>query len=349
MIVKNEEECLMRCLSGVFGIADEIIIVDTGSSDKTLEIAKKYTDKIFSFEWIDDFSAARNFSFSKASCDYCLWLDADDVIPPKSRQKFVELKKNLSPDTDIVMLPYLTAFDENGNPTFSYYRERIIKNTPVYKWGGRVHEAIVPVGNVIYADAEIIHKKEKLPDAERNLRIYEKMLAEHNTFTPRDKFYYGRELFFHKRYDEAGSVFTDVLSDKNAWAENKIDAHRLLAKCYLEKNDIPSALSALFGSLTFSDPRAEICCLAGKIMAECGNYREAVFWYELALADRSAKESGAFVNPDCRGFIPAIELCVCYDRLGNRKKAIEYNELALSFKPYSKEALSNKKYFEMEV
>ena len=67
MIVKNEEKVLARCLDSLEGLMDEIIIVDTGSTDRTKEIAAGYTDKIYDFEWVDDFSAARNFSFSKAT------------------------------------------------------------------------------------------------------------------------------------------------------------------------------------------------------------------------------------------------------------------------------------------
>ena len=81
MIVKNECEVLDRVLGSVISFADEIIVIDTGSTDNTAEIAKKYTDKVFSFEWKDDFSAARNFSFSKGTSDYLMWLDADDVVP----------------------------------------------------------------------------------------------------------------------------------------------------------------------------------------------------------------------------------------------------------------------------
>ncbi|MDE5995713.1 MAG: glycosyltransferase family 2 protein, partial [Eubacterium sp.] len=80
MIVKNEEKVLARCLESIKNAVDEIIIADTGSTDNTKEIAKKYTDKIYDFEWVDDFSKARNFSFSKASKDYIMWLDADDII-----------------------------------------------------------------------------------------------------------------------------------------------------------------------------------------------------------------------------------------------------------------------------
>ena len=70
MIVKNEEKVLARCLDSIAGLMDEIIIVDTGSTDKTKEIAGKYTDNIYDFEWIDDFAAARNFAFSKATKEY---------------------------------------------------------------------------------------------------------------------------------------------------------------------------------------------------------------------------------------------------------------------------------------
>ena len=73
MIVKDEEFTLGRCLDTVKDLVDEIIIVDTGSVDKTKEIARTYTDKIYDFTWIDDFAAARNFSFEKASMDYLLW------------------------------------------------------------------------------------------------------------------------------------------------------------------------------------------------------------------------------------------------------------------------------------
>ena len=74
MIVKNEEEVLARCLESVQEIVDEIIVVDTGSTDNTREIAGRYTQQVYDFAWKDDFAAARNFSFSKAHGDYCLWM-----------------------------------------------------------------------------------------------------------------------------------------------------------------------------------------------------------------------------------------------------------------------------------
>ncbi|MEG0091522.1 MAG: glycosyltransferase, partial [Oscillospiraceae bacterium] len=79
MIVRNEQAVLARCLDCVKHFADELIIVDTGSSDKTKEIAGQYTDYVYDFLWVDDFSAARNYSYSFATGDYIMWVDADDV------------------------------------------------------------------------------------------------------------------------------------------------------------------------------------------------------------------------------------------------------------------------------
>ena len=97
MIVKNEEDVLARCLESAKPVADEIIIVDTGSTDRTREIAREFTDNVCEFPWIDDFAAARNFSFSKATMEYCMWLDADDILLPADRDAFLTLKETLPP------------------------------------------------------------------------------------------------------------------------------------------------------------------------------------------------------------------------------------------------------------
>ena len=102
MIAKNEESVLKRCLDSYSGLFDEIIIVDTGSTDNTKNIAAGYTDKIYDFEWTGDFSEARNFAFSKASCDYIFSADADEVLDDYNRNLFMRLKSVLLPEIDIV-------------------------------------------------------------------------------------------------------------------------------------------------------------------------------------------------------------------------------------------------------
>ena len=128
MIVKNEEDVLARALDSVKELADEIIIVDTGSEDRTKDIARHYTQKVFDFEWEDDFAAARNFACRKASMDYWMWLDADDIVTENELKKMKALKSEIDPDTDVVMMKYLTGFDRDGYPAVSYYRERWLRN-----------------------------------------------------------------------------------------------------------------------------------------------------------------------------------------------------------------------------
>ena len=232
MIVKNEEKVLSRCLDSIKDLVDEIIIVDTGSTDRTLETASPYTDKIYSYKWTDDFSSARNYSFSKASMDYCMWMDADDVLEESSRGKFLRLKESLSPDADMVMMKYHTSFDEAGNPVFSYYRERWIRNDSKYCWVGEVHEVIPPEGNIKYSDIAVCHKKTGPGDPDRNLKIYQKMLAEGRELEPRQCYYYARELYYHKLYQDAIPVFEQFLDSPNGWIENKIETCALCADCY---------------------------------------------------------------------------------------------------------------------
>ena len=123
MIVRDEEDVLRRCLASAAEAVDEIIIVDTGSADRTKEIAAEFTDKIYDFVWRDDFAAARNFDLTKGSGAYLMWLDADDVLPAPDAEKLLAFKAELdSCPCDVIMMPYDTAFDENGVPVFSYYR-----------------------------------------------------------------------------------------------------------------------------------------------------------------------------------------------------------------------------------
>ena len=95
MIVRDEEAVLERCLESVRDAVDEIIIVDTGSTDGTKDIGRKYTGKIYDLPWQDDFAAARNFAFFKGTMDYLMWLDADDVLPGRSLEEFRKMKETL--------------------------------------------------------------------------------------------------------------------------------------------------------------------------------------------------------------------------------------------------------------
>lgn len=345
MIVKDEEDVLGRCLASIKDLVDEIIIVDTGSSDKTKLVAKEYTDQVYSFHWIDNFSAARNYSFSKATKDYCMWMDADDVMDDNNRTEFMKLKQSLTPDTDIVMMRYNTAFDEDGRPSFWYYRERLIRNNQNYLWQGAVHEVITPNGKIVYSDAAISHKKLHIGDPDRNLNIYRKLLSEGKTLSARELYYYARELYYHGMYEEAVGRFHKFLSLDDAWIENKIEACIVMSKCYMKTGNRAAALQVLLKSMEYDIPRAEICCEVGSWFMEAGQHEVAIFWYETALECKLDLRKGGFILPDCYNYIPALQLCVCYDRLGRHEEAVKYNEKAGLFKPDSPAFLYNKTYF----
>ena len=273
MIVKNEEENLPRCLNTVAGVFDEVIIVDTGSTDRTVEIAKNYTAQVYPFIWTEDFSAARNFSFSKAKMEYCMWLDADDILTPEDRKALIVLKETLSKKVDCVMMKY------QGVP-----------------------------------------------------------------FSPREEFYYGRELYDNREYQKAARQLEQFLENPDGWTENKIEACRILANCSKSNEQ---ALYWLFHSFAYSLPRAETCCDIGWRFFQESRYEQAIYWYEHALSTPRDDQSGAFVLPDCYGFIPAVQLCVCYDRLGNHTVARFYHDLSGTIHPESDIYQYNQAYFEM--
>ena len=344
MIVKNEEKVLSRCLDGIKNAVDEIIIADTGSTDSTKDIAYRYTDKVYDFEWTDNFSEARNFSFSKATKDFILWLDADDVITSENNTKLIELKNNLD-NTDTVMMKYNTAFDEDSNATFSYFRERLVRRATPHKWKGRVHEAIEYTGRTIYSDIEINHHSVKTEYSTRNLDIYEKQRSDGELVQPRDIFYYARELYYHKKYNKAISILHEFLENENAWIENKIEACKILSACYRETDNIDKAIEILFISFAYDTPRAEICCAAGNLLMQIGKYKKAIYWFELALTLNINEHNGGFTDIDSYGYTPSIQLCVCYDKLKNYTKAEEYNIKAGLYRPHSAAYLQNLEYF----
>ena len=345
MIVKNEEDVLGRCLDSVADLVDEIVIVDTGSTDRTREIAARFTDQIFDFPWQDDFAAARNESFAHATMDYCMWLDADDVLLEEDREKFLALKEGLSPAVSVVMAPYHTGFDKDGRVTFLYYRERIIKNRAGMHWAGAVHEVVTPVGAVLYADFAVTHRKTHPSDPDRNLRIYQAQLDAGKKLEPRQQFYYGRELYYHQRWEDALEVFEQFLKEGRGWVENNIDACCLCAYCQKELGHAQEELAVLLRTFAYDQPRAEVCCEIGRWFFQKENYRQAAYWYTLALTCTRDDQRGSFVSLDCYGYLPCIQLCVCYSHLGNLKIAITFNELAAAYKPVSPAVCYNREVF----
>lgn len=346
MIVKNEHDTLARCLDSTKNLFDEIIIVDTGSTDDTKNIALKYTKNVYDFKWCDDFAKARNFSFSKATKDYIMWLDADDVILEHDLEKLKLLKKILTPDIDMVYLKYNLNLDENGIPALSFYRERIVKRAMNFKWVSPIHETIEKKGKILREDIAITHKKLHVADPSRNLRIFKKMKEDGITFDARQAFYYARELMYAKKYDESILEFNNFLERNDAWVENKISACIDLYNIYMINSQQDIAVSSLLNAFKYAVPRAEVCVKLGQYFISKKDFNTAIYWLNLALNMDYDISSGGFYSKDYYDFFPLIELCVCYYNLGDTKLAMEYNEKAGKIKPNDSSYLNNKAFFE---
>lgn len=343
MIVKNEEAVLDRCLSSVEAAVDEIIIVDTGSTDMTVPIARAHHASIYTFPWIDDFAAARNFSFAQATMDYILWLDADDLLTEMNRDKLLALKQSLTPSYDMIVMLYHTAFDAAGRPIFSFPRERLLRREAHLQWEGAVHETIPYADHRLMSDIAIEHHKLHANDPERNLRILEKIKAE-GLLTLRQQFYYARELADHQRFAEAIIQYEAFLQDPHGWSENQIDACRGLAVCHSQLGHGEAAAESLIRSFLYAPPRGEVCCGLGGYFYERGQWEQAVFWYRLASELPLPNMTGGFVDPDCYGYIPWISLCCCYDKLKDWQQAWSANEKAGALKPEDAAYLYNRRY-----
>lgn len=348
MIVKNEEDVIKRSLNSAKKIADEIIIVDTGSTDNTKKIAKNFTNKIYDFKWCDDFSKARNYSFSKATKDYIMWLDADDIILEQDIEKIIKLKHTLklNPNIDMIMFKYNMLDKTSNKITLSYYRERIFKREKNYKWISPIHEVIVPSGNYIFENIAITHKKNHPSNPLRNISIFKKMIENGIKLDARQKFYYARELFYIKDYTNALITYNDFFNDKNAWIENKISACIDISKIYQIQNKNDKVLKYLFKTFEYDIPRAEVCCEIGSYFLKNEMYHAAIYWFKEALSKKKNLTSGGFYINDCYSFIPHINLCICYDKLKDYKKANLYNELANKDNPDNNFYINNKTYFD---
>ncbi|MFS0646791.1 glycosyltransferase [Siminovitchia sp. 179-K 8D1 HS] len=346
MIVKNEEDVLERCLDSVKDLVDEMNIVDTGSTDRTVEIAKKYTDRVFFFEWTGKFKDARNESFKHATKDYIFYLDADDVLQEEDRQKFKLLKETLDPEVDSVSMYYNAGVDEYGNVTLRYRRNRLLKRSRHFQWQGDVHNYIEVSGHIVNSDISITHLKNRHAVG-RNLSIYKRKIKNGDSFTARDYFYYGNELRENGLYLEAIKSYTKAIEMEEGWVEDKIYACIFRADCHRFLGDTEKELSSLLLSLHFSKtPRPEAACRIGYHFQQKREYKPAIFWYELSTELKDDPDKWSFTYPAYSTWYPHLQLCVCYYHIKDFEKSYEHNEKAREYRPNDERILFNKKMLE---
>lgn len=283
MIVKNEEAVLTRCLDSLHGLMDEVIIVDTGSSDHTIEIAGKYTNKIYRYPWDNDFSHARNYALSLASCDYIYCADADEVLDEENRLRFLLLKQTLLPEIEIVQMLYSGQYDSNTVYNFNEeYRPKLWKRLRSFFYQDPVHETL-RLDPVVYdSNIRIFHKPHGL-HTERDLSIFEKhyLPADAPVLPLRLIRMYAKELFISgtdEHFISAVPIFTRVVSADDCSKEALLYASCVLARAYRLSGDLTHFFKYAMKA-TLSDSCSEICMELGHYYEAVGDLNEAHIWY----------------------------------------------------------------------
>ncbi len=337
MVVYNVSKTLDRCLKGFSQCSDEIVVViDNKTTDNSEEIARKYTDKIYHFDWIDDFSAARNFSFDKCTCDFIHWCDGDDYILPEDIKMINDLDLT---DWDMVVMDYVYAQDEFGNDKSVVPRERIIRRSLGLKWEGEIHECILLQGRVKHTHIRTYHDKQH-GTSERNLAILER-ITEKNP-SSRNLYYLGKEYYDMGRIDEAINYLLKFLDCPDAFWENAYQAHCKLAMAYLQKKDETRFKKHIFESIKMEDRQAEPIYFLALYYMNKGQWDRAIQWFEVcAHMEHPADLLGAHL-PEYYTWLPNLNLCVCYNAIGEIEKAYECNEKVLKYRSKDPRAVSNR-------
>ncbi len=333
MIVRDEELTLGRVLSDASAFCDQLVVVDTGSTDSTRSIAVAAGAEVVEFPWIDDFAAARNVSFEACTCDWIMWLDADDHVPPVVQNGILEAKETLlSDELDAVNMPYRYHFDPATDQcTFTLHRERIVRRAAGYRWAGAVHEVLsLPGGRVVARpDLYVEHRPHESKSEEkrgRNLRILERTVNAGDR-SPRTLFYYGNELRDNGRHLDALEAYAEYLTTPAAVWE-RYAALMSAAECAEAAGLAAEAADHLFAALRLDPSRSEAFLALGWRHFNRAEWAAALPYYAAAAAAKPPAEG--FVSARDYSWKPWDHLGVCLINLGRHQEGIRATLRSLS-------------------
>lgn len=340
MIVKNEEAVLGRCLDSVRDLMDEIIIVDTGSTDRTVTVAGWYTEKVFTYLWKDDFAAARNYSFEQATMPYVIWMDADELLTAPEAEKLARLKQQLAQeqeDVEVISMgirqsPQLSQAAPVAAPVYSESRPRVVRRG-LFRWQGRVHEELVigassPMNTDIYID----HRPSAV-HTERNLQILKRWITEQGRAEGRLLFHYANECFEARDYQAAADSYEQLLNEPRGSKEERITGCLRLSECYRELGEAGLRLNSLFRSFGFGLPQADVCCAIAGFFEERKEWDSAIYWYLQAIDQQTVPCGERPVSRACYTWLPHVLVSRCFAAAGEWQQAYRHNEQALAYLP----------------
>ncbi len=326
LIVKNEEANLADCLGSVCGLVDEMIVVDTGSTDRTREIAQRLGARVFEFPWVDDFAAARNESLRHATGEWIFWLDADDRLDQGERQKLRALFAELKDENAAYVMKCLCPADPALGPGSDTVVDhvRLFRNDPQLRWRYRVHEQIMPSLRrrgtpVQWADVTIRHVGYQAPalrraKLERDIRLLEQSLAE----DPNEPF-----VLFNMAsvYVEQGRLADALPLLKRSLAQSHpTDSivrklYALIVQCHRRLEQPTAALEFCRNGREVYPEDAELLFQEGLILRGMGDWTGAEARLK-QLLDSRERDHFASVDPGLRGYKARHNLAVLYQDQG---------------------------------
>ena len=332
MIVKNESKVLEKSLESIKDYNFEIIIVDTGSSDNTKEIARKYTDKVYDFKWCNDFSQARNFSISKAANDFVLVLDADEVIIDIDLKQIEKLINKNSEKVGRIIIK--NEYYRDGNKfTYKEYVNRLFnKNLFIYK--GLIHEQVttqngklfrtynlpLEIHHIGYNNEEITRKNKII----RNIEMLKEALRE-NSEDPYIYYQLGKSYYMNDNFKEAKYNFETALSfnldTKFEYVQDLIETY---GYALINTGDYKKALDVLQYEKYFENS-SDFIFLQALVFMNNGLFDMAVNSFKKATCFKTSKMEG--VN----SYLAYYNLGVIYECLGMLSEAIYYYNLCGDF------------------
>jgi tetratricopeptide (TPR) repeat protein len=341
MIVKNEEHNLPACLESVAGLVDEMVIVDTGSTDATRAIAESYGARVFDFPWIDNFAAARNESVRHAKGEWIFWMDADDRLEETSRQHLQKLFADLRPDTMAYSMKCLCVPDPSHPSPTVVDHIRLFPNRANIRWHYRVHEQILPSirragGSVCFTPVVIRHvgyqdpalRRRKL---ERDLRLLE-LDHQDQPGEPFNLFNLGCVYQELGRTAEALAYLQESLEQSQPADSIVRKLYALIAACHRQLGQPEEALAACSAGRVHYPDDAEILFHEGLVRRELGDApgSEAAF---LRLLSGQDPLHFASVETSLRGSKARHNLAVLYLEQGRVAEAEAQWRTALVSEP----------------
>jgi glycosyltransferase involved in cell wall biosynthesis len=339
LIVKDEERTLGRCLESVAGAVDEIVVVDTGSTDATKEIARRYTDRLYDFEWRQDFAAARQYAFDRATSDWIAWVDADDVV--RHAGSIRPLIDAAPADVDGFRWPYEYERDEWGNAVCRFWRERCVRNNGAFRWLGRVHEVLAgqrPCKLVRSEKVIIEHHRERASVPQklrRNLDIleneYQEARRDGRKPAPRLLFYLASEYTSAGETSRALSLFEQYLLVGD-WEDERYLAQTRVADIFRWQRRYEEAINADLQALKICPHWPDAYFGLAETYYYKQDWHKVIHWTELGRA-MPQPDTLHILNPLDYSFNWIVFYTAALSRLGEMREALDWTRRALFMRP----------------